>query len=379
MTAYDLGSSPRGRGKLGEFHDLGVSERLIPAWAGKTAGGGGLGSHDLGSSPRGRGKLSRALPPRCRRRLIPAWAGKTAWRRLSARGSPAHPRVGGENICRLSRPRCLTGSSPRGRGKLDDHHAPTHHQGLIPAWAGKTLRLVSRRMLRGAHPRVGGENPVATLPATMAPGSSPRGRGKRNARGRTPASPGAHPRVGGENMFSAPRVQASRGSSPRGRGKLRHTVHQLPRLRLIPAWAGKTVDAGSFEQVNRAHPRVGGENSCHWETFVSPTGSSPRGRGKPGETATARPELGLIPAWAGKTYPKCPRPIGGRAHPRVGGENRHCPVSSSTCPGSSPRGRGKPTSARPASLSPRLIPAWAGKTLSDLRFYRADRSDLGNP
>ena len=33
-----------------------------------------------------------------------------------------------------------------------------------------------------------------------------------------------------------------------------------------------------------------------------------------------------------------------------------------SCPGSSPLTRGKPTSARPASLSPRLIPAHAGKT-----------------
>ena len=51
-----------------------------------------------------------------------------------------------------------SGSSPRGRGKLDGSVSLTLTSGLIPAWAGKTdlvgLEIVSHE----AHPRVGGEN-----------------------------------------------------------------------------------------------------------------------------------------------------------------------------------------------------------------------------
>ena len=48
-------------------------------------------------------------------------------------------------------------------------------------------------------------------------------------------------------------------------------------------------------------------------------------------------------------------------------------------PGSSPLTRGKPVDEVTERLGLGLIPAHAGKTLPDLRFYCADRSDLGNP
>ena len=47
--------------------------------------------------------------------------------------------------------------------------------------------------------------------------------------------------------------------------------------------------------------------------------------------------------------------------------------------GSSPLTRGKLSATRMPLHIRRLIPAHAGKTLPDLRFYCADRSDLGNP
>ena len=89
--------------------------------------------------------------------------------------------------------------------------------------------------------------------------------------------------------------------------------------------------------------------------------------------------LGLIPAWAGKTMAGSFVVGAAGAHPRVGGENGPGIPSISRPPGSSPRGRGKREEPRGYYGDVGLIPAWAGKTLSDLRFYRADRSDLGNP
>ena len=69
--------------------------------------------------------------------------------------------------------------------------------------------------------------------------------------------------------------------------------------------------------------------------------------------------IGIIPAHAGKTGWIQTIEFNTRDHPRSRGENR--PVN---YPGRSGR---------------RIIPAHAGKTLPDLRFYRADRSDLGKP
>ena len=48
-------------------------------------------------------------------------------------------------------------------------------------------------------------------------------------------------------------------------------------------------------------------------------------------------------------------------------------------PGSSPLTRGKRMDRRANTRRQGLIPAHAGKTLPDLRFYCADRSDLGKP
>ena len=177
--------------------------------------------------------------------------------------------------------------------------------------------------------------------ASDAPGSSPRGRGKRRARspavrrarlipawaGKTSLNsvrlnvPPAHPRVGGENAREELVTEASDGSSPRGRGKRESRPDQLIVDRLIPAWAGKTQDGSPRRMGIPAHPRVGGENSTRRELTRPSRGSSPRGRGKQSATRSRRKPGRLIPAWAGKTpyvrgSPTCPA-----AHPRVGGEN----------------------------------------------------------
>ena len=212
--------------------------------------------------------------------LIPAWAGKTKGGTTLHQGSWAHPRVGGENALLICRLKSATGSSPRGRGKLQDFAARLQATGLIPAWAGKTAGVPWYADGRRAHPRVGGENLSSGWHPLKGPGSSPRGRGKR---------------------FGCTSVAVGSG--------------------LIPAWAGKTGVASSVSAGLAAHPRVGGENHGNSVTRVRRPGSSPRGRGKlntlPQEASPGR----LIPAWAGKTAaPRWPALVR-RAHPRVGGEN----------------------------------------------------------
>ena len=196
-------------------------------------------------------------------------------------------------------------------------------EGLIPAWAGKTARLTSRRPQPRAHPRVGGENSDWDTMDGRAGGSSPRGRGKRCAgwsgkppgrlipawAGKTPdrsvdgGRAAAHPRVGGENTISLSGPSVTAGSSPRGRGKPRREHGCVDSDGLIPAWAGKTRAAGSLASGRGAHPRVGGENFCPDPSMSAESGSSPRGRGKPSVATLIQARRRLIPAWAGKTSP----------------------------------------------------------------------------
>ena len=172
----------------------------------------------------------------------------------------AHPRVGGENEVTCVGVAGVGGSSPRGRGKRDRRRERRTLWRLIPAWAGKT-----------AVPRC-----------------------------RTSRRP-AHPRVGGENAGVAGLDDYGRGSSPRGRGKRMPSGPPLAILRLIPAWAGKTPGYRSCFHTTTAHPRVGGENEAAIQAGADTAGSSPRGRGKLKDWSRGDSDLRLIPAWAGKT------------------------------------------------------------------------------
>ena len=152
----------------------------------------------------------------------------------------------------------------------------------------------------------------------------------------------AHPRVCGENLGLGSRRHRYSGSSPRVRGKQRRPGIPDLRRRLIPACAGKTEAIFPTSRLLPAHPRVCGENTFPRLMSASPSGSSPRVRGKRFTSMSSPPPAGLIPACAGKT---ANRERGGDrrpAHPRVCGENRVTVMSDGSNEGSSPRVRGKP-------------------------------------
>ena len=153
------------------------------------------------------------------RGLIPAYAGKTLkiWLQLSKPG--AHPRVCGENRRSRNRRSERAGSSPRMRGKPSKGGGDHIHIGLIPAYAGKTFLRKTVQGLSWAHPRVCGEN-----------------RSDRCGRRR------------------------ESGSSPRMRGKLRDISELDESSGLIPAYAGKTENIRIEAARRGAHPRVCGEN-----------------------------------------------------------------------------------------------------------------------
>ena len=253
------GSSPRVRGKQTHEEAEDLESGLIPACAGKTlaAGGGRIspGAHPRvcgenaflmrpatkpgGSSPRVRGKhrsKERRSPPAG---LIPACAGKTFPQRAEARSQWAHPRVCGENerVCGIHRR--AEGSSPRVRGKRRTARISAYRRGLIPACAGKTVASARICSVKGAHPRVCGEN---------------------------------------EHFIRQKTVQL--GSSPRVRGKPQKASPAVDTAGLIPACAGKTQDRYSLCSRQQAHPRVCGENSISLMLSTVLWISSPRVRGK---------------------------------------------------------------------------------------------------
>ena len=194
----------------------------------------------------------------------------------------------------------MVGSSPRGRGKPSRVVSVAARVRLIPARAGKTCA------------------------------------GMRSTRRRP-----AHPRAGGENFCDCMNTRGGFGSSPRGRGKPRESPHRPGAHRLIPARAGKTRAPLLRKAPIAAHPRAGGENTCHRYGPHLIRGSSPRGRGKRRGYVDAGVDLGLIPARAGKTRRACGAVRRPTAHPRAGGENMVTAYNTRTGVGSSPRGRGK--------------------------------------
>ena len=224
-------------------------------------------------------------------------------------------------IWRMSTREC--GSSPLTRGKLRRIGVPWCNPGLIPAHAGKTFRRVGVADSRRAHPRSRGENNNCAFTTVSHVGSSPLTRGKLD---------------GGLDCV-----------------KLRG---------LIPAHAGKTQPEGSRKMITRAHPRSRGENTFPAVDAITRAGSSPLTRGKPDRAAGPGQVVGLIPAHAGKTASRSPRPYPGGAHPRSRGENLLLVLPSGSVQGSSPLTRGKPRPSRPPPRPCGLIPAHAGKTVA---------------
>ena len=191
--------------------------------------------------------------------------------------------------------------------------------------------------------------------------------------------PSAHPRSRGENGLNEWECDDDTGSSPLTRGKHQNRRNRLPTLGLIPAHAGKTRAVTLTWTPGGAHPRSRGENETLTLRIGEREGSSPLTRGKLSVIGLVCEELGLIPAHAGKTHCSVLSVFGWAAHPRSRGENGGHVNDWSETAGSSPLTRGKLTCGYAQDVIRRLIPAHAGKTLPDLRFYCADRSDLGNP
>ena len=215
-----------------------------------------------GSPPRGRGQEIVDVTEWPTNRITPAWAGKSAHELFEVIPNEDHPRVGGEKGSRYREQVRELGSPPRGRGKALLAECRHGVVGITPAWAGKRPQTAHRVKPQQDHPRVGGEKPRQQGNQRTGVGSPPRGRGKVlvtrslvSRTGITPAWAGKsclyvlsrssvrdHPRVGGEKKLILFVLRAVTGSPPRGRGKDTHKAAQAHREGITPAWAGKSPD-----------------------------------------------------------------------------------------------------------------------------------------
>ena len=135
-----------------------------------------------GSSPRMRGTLHLSGRADNFAGIIPAYAGNTPPVLPALRWRRDHPRVCGEHLNIVLQFHADIGSSPRMRGTPRCYRRSARQAGIIPAYAGNTCRARSMLGHCRDHPRVCGEHWKLAYECIPPEGSSPRMRGTRRFR-----------------------------------------------------------------------------------------------------------------------------------------------------------------------------------------------------
>ena len=172
--------------------------RITPAYAGKSWSW-GSGTHRTGDHPRVCGEkyatvaaevVQKGSPPRMRgkdssfqlwrvsRRITPAYAGKSRRHDEKPERSEDHPRVCGEKLYSFNLYAYKIGSPPRMRGKEGDCCRDAGHDGITPAYAGKSFDRARATRHWQDHPRICGEKAQFLLRRLSSTGSPPHMRGK---------------------------------------------------------------------------------------------------------------------------------------------------------------------------------------------------------
>ena len=187
----------------------------------------------------------------------------------------------------------------------------------------------------------------------------------------------------GGNRTCRSRSRWVMGSSPLARGKPPDEPPGGEGRRIIPACAGETSPSGRLEAPRRDHPRLRGGNAQMLGATGGVHGSSPLARGKPAPGGAQVVELRIIPACAGETPARSPRPPATTDHPRLRGGNTMHATEPDGRSGSSPLARGKLISEPSSFEDHRIIPACAGETrmVARGRSFVTDHPRLrgGNP
>ena len=151
---------------------------------------------------------------------------------------------------------------------------------ITPAHAGKSAVDGSPIALHGDHPpRMRGKaNP--SFAQNPSDGITPAHAGKSHSADARQCSAWDHPRACGEKSFGRRAPMLRVGSPPRMRGKARRVIHDLSRVGITPAHAGKRKSEGLTGLQSRDHPRTCGEKLCWKHRRLKRQGSPPHMRGK---------------------------------------------------------------------------------------------------
>ncbi len=395
------GRSPRMRGSRRGERACAVDLGSIPADAGEPCRGscasrrrmvdprgcGGAVMHldmvaaCLCRSPRMRGSRAVGLQIQPHAGSIPADAGEPLPRSMCRFMSCVDPRGCGGAPVQIHYTAPPRGRSPRMRGSPERTPRDLPPAGSIPADAGEpTQRLTSRRCT-GVDPRGCGGAERDLLGQVRAGGRSPRMRGSParllacgRTRGSIPADAGepaaslalsatrrVDPRGCGGAATSPLVASIVVGRSPRMRGSPDPTRTAREAAGSIPADAGEPKHTHTRKVHHGVDPRgCGGAFLALLSLFVL-MGRSPRMRGSPPRDQRPVVPAGSIPADAGEPDPHGPRRRARRVDPRgCGGACMSQPARWPTT-GRSPRMRGSPPSSRPPASMLGSIPADAGE------------------
>ena len=153
-----------------------------------------------GSSPHTRGARVRHRRHLRRGGIIPAYAGSTSGRRRCGPPTWDHPRIRGEHSNVLTEVCTDFGSSPHTRGAPGRRLALVLGVGIIPAYAGSTASSHFADSTCWDHPRIRGEHDHGDLVAGVDLGSSPHTRGARGLCGPPDRGSGIIPAYAGSTL-----------------------------------------------------------------------------------------------------------------------------------------------------------------------------------
>ena len=213
------------------------------------------------------------------------------------------------------------GSPPHMRGKAVPSSAAATVSRITPAYAGKRSCFVPKGQILGDHPRICGEKFCRPFCPALRSGSPPHMRGKATRTGKrskkiriTPAyagksqwagglvvSIGDHPRICGEKRGAPVSLIRSAGSPPhmRGKGSFFNVLNCV--IRITPAYAGKSTKSRSVTRWRWDHPRICGEKALIVRICMATGGSPPHMRGKAPLARKRFTSTGITPAYAGKS------------------------------------------------------------------------------
>ena len=132
---------------------------------------------------------------------------------------------------------------------------------------------------------------------------------------------------------------------------------------ITPAYAGKTFCASVRKFNDRDHPRLRGKDFRSWGRAATSIGSPPLTRERPPKAITATPSPRITPAYAGKTVKNLLLCMNGRDHPRLRGKDRQLTKDQFKALGSPPLTRERHSYGDSNLKVAGITPAYAGKTI----------------